>query len=253
MIAADLTLLRRLSRRWFANVIPRGWRPVVSRRAAVLLAAAVSASAVCGMACASQGPVGGRQTASPSPTAESTASPIMSASPAMSRSPIPGTLGSQMSKLALSAVLMGVRRCSPACPAKASDASPWYSGNVSIYCGGPNAETVHLFEGYVFSWTGGPPISVTVQWSGTFKYTTGKDYPTSSDTHVSQTIADKSGSTTGLHTFEMSQEYLLAPPAGLSYASASFVLSWTNSDGTTGHQYAPGLFQFHCIQPTASP
>ena len=180
--------------------------------------------------------------ASPSPLAPPVQKP--SPSPTIVPKPPPG----QTARVALSGVQMGVRRCSPACPNKAADASPWYGGGMSIYCGGPNAETIHLFEGYAYTWTGaGPPIQVFVHWTGQYKYTTGKDYPTSPDTHFSEPIASKATYMTGVHGFEMSNEYVLEPPPGLSFASASFVLTWTNGDGTTGSAASPGLFQFHCI------
>jgi hypothetical protein len=184
----------------------------------------------------------------PSPLAPPVQKP--SPSPTIVPTPPPG----QTAIVALSRVQMGVRRCSPACPNKAADASPWYGGGMSIYCGGPNAETIHLFEGYAFTWTGaGLPIQVSVHWTGEYKYTTGKSYPTLPDTHLSQPIASKAPYMTGVHGFEMSNEYVLDPPPGLSFASASFVLTWTNGDGTTGSAASPGLFQFHCIQPSQSP
>jgi hypothetical protein len=51
------------------------------------------------------------------------------------------------------------------CPSKCQlfDASPWYGGGLSIHCGGRDAETLHLYEGFSYTYPGNqPPLSVTV-------------------------------------------------------------------------------------------
>jgi hypothetical protein len=120
-----------------------------------------------------------------------------------------------------------------------------------MYCGGSNAETMHLFEGYTYTFTGNrPPVVVTVQWSGTYKYTTGKDFRAPVDSHESGSYGSKAdGTLTGAHAFEQSREYVLDPPAGLAYAAFTFSLSWTNPDGTAGSARNPGMFQVQCRYP----
>ena len=187
---------------------------------------------------------------SPSATATVTASPINAGTPTPSSTPNIVPAPAPPARVTLSAVQIGVRRCSPACPNKASDASAWYGGGMSIICGGPDAETIHLFEGYSYTWTGsGPPIQITVHWTGTYKYTSGIGSAAPADTHGSQPVAFKALSGNGVHTFEESNEYVVNTQGELSYAAISFDLTWTNDDGTAGSAPSPGVFQMHCIYP----
>ncbi|MHB8508385.1 MAG: hypothetical protein ACYDGR_07015 [Candidatus Dormibacteria bacterium] len=191
---------------------------------------------------------------SPFATATVAASPIIASiiagNPTPSSTPDIVPAPAPPARVALSAVQIGVRRCSPACPNKASDASAWYGGGMSVICGGRDAETIHIFEGYSYTWTGsGPPIQITVHWTGTYKYTSGKDYTAPADTHDSQPVAFKALSGNGVHTFEESKEYVVNTQGELSYAAIRFDLTWTNADGTNSSAPSPGVFQMHCIYP----